>query len=80
MANIATIGAGGLGVEIAALIRRDLAWAGYFDDNVNQKPGFLGRIENLNEDQLSVLSIGNPIIKKKLICERLKSNYNWLLS
>ena len=67
MAKIATIGAGGLGREIAALIKRDFEWAGYFDDKIHDRKGFLGSLEDLDVEQPSIISIGNPIIKKRLV-------------
>lgn len=66
--QIAIIGAGGLGREIANLVKRNRIVAGFYDDKAIEQD-YLGTL-----DQISVtaylkysVAIGDPIIKKKII-------------
>ncbi|MCF6359271.1 MAG: acetyltransferase [Cyclobacteriaceae bacterium] len=71
--NIAIIGAGGLGREVANLLMRAHSFAGYYDDKEVEKE-YLGTLEAISESKYLtyLLALGNPLVKKKLIA-RLKS-------
>ncbi len=71
--SIALIGAGGLGREIANLLKREHLFAGYYDDRKLEKE-YLGTIDLIFEDENLnyVVAIGDPIIKRDVI-ERLST-------
>ena len=90
MKDIAIIGAGGFGREVACLINRinenDLTWnlVGFFDDNLSLKGQMishyapcLGGIEDLNsfDKELNVIiAIGSPTTMKKVVGRITNSN------
>jgi len=81
--NIAIIGAGGLGREIANLLKREHSFAGYYDDKPIDQD-YLGTIDLISENEYLnyVVAIGNPQIKKKVISKlsTINLNYSTLIS
>ena len=75
--KIAVIGYGGLGRELGAQIIRDLAWAGYFDDNIDALPGYLGHLEEVNSDILAIVAVGDPRIKRLIVEEQVDRGCRW---
>ncbi len=76
--NIAIIGAGGLGREIANLLKREHSFVGYYDDKKIDQD-YLGTINLISENEYLnyVVAIGNPQIKKKVISNLSSKNLNY---
>lgn len=68
MKEVAIIGAGGLGREIANLLNRKHSFAGFYDDK-EVKDNYLGGIDMISNSKNVdyVIAIGDPIIKMKVI-------------
>ncbi len=81
--NIAIIGAGGLGKEIANLLKRQHSFAGFYDDK-KLESDYLGTIDLISKSEyLSYLvAIGDPLTKKKVIDRLLTKSlkYSTLIS
>lgn len=81
--QIAIIGAGGLGREIARLAQRNKAFAGFYDDK-EVKNYYLGKLIQISASEYIQYSVavGNPSLKKKIVLQlqHLQLNYASIIS